>query len=1250
MSDTPAMPYDYQSEGGALLLDAPTYVKRQADDDLYAGLKAGQFCYVLNARQMGKSSLKVRTLQRLRDEGVACAAVDLQGIGTSATEEQWYFGIISRIARSLGLHRQVNLNTWWTEQPRLSYVQRFVEFLEALLLPAVAEPIVIFIDEVDLTLNLAFRDDFFGALRESYNRRADEPEYRRLTFALFGVTTPSDLIQNKQTTPFNIGRPVDLTGLHLEEAQPLIPGLVAKAHNPQALLQAVLDWTGGQPFLTQKLCRLVQSAESAPLEGQEHQWVEQLVQVKVIDNWEAQDIPPHLKTIRDRLLLSGEQRTGRLLGLYQQIVQQGELAADDSPEQVELRLTGLVVKRDGKLRVYNRIYEQVFNRAWLERSLAELRPYGGAIAAWLASEHQDESRLLRGQALQDARTWAEGKSLGDDDRRFLDASQELEKRDMQKKLAVEEEAKQVLTEAHRKANQRLRIGSFVLGTALLVAVGASVFAGRQSTVAKQSRSEAISAKQQVKTEKENLEIAKQNVKSAEDRKKEADQDLVNATRQEKSARQQYQKAQQQLEQVNQDKFKANRQAQAAKQLADAAGEKAQFAQAASEKAKRDLDQAEIQLAQTVSEIRVQKALNVEKSAKVLLSEFKALKSDQLDTLVSLLRLGQEWQSIVEERQSTQADTTSKSNPGQGLRESFRFVLENKLGGADNKSSPVIREKLKLNLVGDVHSIGFTPDGKYFLTSEYFSTSGRIRLWDTSGKQHQKFDVTASNATFSQRCLATVGDGRNIRLWNYRDGRLEATEIIDSSAVNGHNLAFSKDGRYSIASSNYAGTKGTNSVFSRDKNSLIRIWEILNCRKMAERQPIRLGTEDNFISELKFSSNGQKVLAIVAQQGEGLKNFRVKVWDMSGTLLRTLPDDWVKGKPQNLEIARFAKGLNGYISDIEPWFGDAFIITDLYQVHFIIDPYRDLNYALVSSVKHNHPESTGVYEGFGSKPITRIRLEHSNSDFYFATSGSDGIIRLWNSSGAFFLFKSLREQPQESSIDPRHFESRTSGSGLNPLTGELSGGANTGYNSMQFSPDGKWLASLNNAGVQLWKFEPAELDLDADLGGLMTQTCDWLKDYLASGLKLDEKDRQLCNSSHAIPSLLKVNELSKVGKIDEASAALQQLQKFDPSFQIAIGWNSLCWFGSLNGYSAKVLNACEKAVSLDPFEGWRDSRGLVRALTGNTAGAIDDFQTYVKQSGNSVRKAQRQRWIDELRAGKPPAAIFTKEVLEQLRNE
>ncbi|XHX81253.1 MAG: AAA-like domain-containing protein [Stenomitos frigidus ULC029] len=211
----------------------------------------------------------------------------------------------------------------------------------------------------------------FALIRSCYEQRIARPIYDRLTFCLLGVAAPSDLITDKQRTPFNIGRSIDLTGFTFAEAQvPLTQGLIGKVDNPDAVLQAILDWTGGQPFLTQKICRLVvetttctDSVLAAPSAHESaHELVRHVVQTQVIDQWESQDVPPHLRTIRDRLRGSGQHR-GRLLGLYQQILQCQAIPLDDSPDQIALQLSGLVVKHQGTLQVYNQIYAAVFNLA-----------------------------------------------------------------------------------------------------------------------------------------------------------------------------------------------------------------------------------------------------------------------------------------------------------------------------------------------------------------------------------------------------------------------------------------------------------------------------------------------------------------------------------------------------------------------------------------------------------------------------------------------------------------------------------------------------------------------------------------------------------------------------------------------------------------------------------------------------------------------------------------------------------------------
>lgn len=444
--------------GGSLSEEASTYVVRQADSQLYQGLKAGQFCYLLNCRQMGKSSLRVQTMRRLKKEGIACIAFEMRELCLhEVTEDEFYGGFVSYLVSEFNL--DIDLENWWYGHNLIHPALRLNKFIEEILLEQIQENIIIFIDEVDSVLNLIFKDDFFAFIRSCYNKRADKPKFNRLTFALLGVATPADLIEDKDRTPFNIeSQSIELSGFQLNEATPLETGFVNITNNPHAVLKEILLWTGGQPFLTQWVCQLVSSLSHIE-NGAEADCVATIVRTRIIENWLAQDKQQHLQTIRDRIL-NNEQLACWSLGMYQQVLEAGELAVEDSPEIMKLRLSSLVIKQSGYLKVYNRIYQSVFDNTWVEKELQKMRPYAEEFAAWEASG-RDASQLLHGDNLRNALTWANGRSLSDKDYQFLVASQELELTQVQRRTEIallqEKGAQENLVKAQRKAKRSARL-------------------------------------------------------------------------------------------------------------------------------------------------------------------------------------------------------------------------------------------------------------------------------------------------------------------------------------------------------------------------------------------------------------------------------------------------------------------------------------------------------------------------------------------------------------------------------------------------------------------------------------------------------------------------------------------------------------------------------------------------------------------------------------------------------------------------
>lgn len=349
--------------GGTLPQEASSYVERQSDRELLESLVRGEFCYVLTSRQMGKSSLMVRTAKRLQEKQFKVAALDLTALGQNVDAEQWYGGLLAEMGWQLGLEDP--LDSFWQQHLRLSPVQRFFSAIREVVLSQIVGRVCIFVDELDMVCSLSFAtDEFFAAIREFYNHRSEDSKLNRVSFCLLGVATPRELIEDDRMTPFNIGSRVELEDFTRAELTPLAYGLGRSRKIALEIIDRIYYWASGHPYLTQKLCKHVLENEAV----QSVSGVDDLCARLFLNNPSLEQ-DDNLLFVRERLL-RGASDLGSLLETYEKILKSDSadcsIASSFFPV---LRLSGIVRVVEGRLTVRNRIYKTVFDEDWIRTQL-----------------------------------------------------------------------------------------------------------------------------------------------------------------------------------------------------------------------------------------------------------------------------------------------------------------------------------------------------------------------------------------------------------------------------------------------------------------------------------------------------------------------------------------------------------------------------------------------------------------------------------------------------------------------------------------------------------------------------------------------------------------------------------------------------------------------------------------------------------------------------------------------------------------
>jgi hypothetical protein len=233
--------------GGPVPLSSPYYIEQTLlQSRAYTEIgQPGGLIRIKAPRKMGKSSFTLRLLHHATSLGYCILQVDLQ------RADEAVFSSIDRFLRwfctiqSYQLDLPPMLDDYWDAEAG-SKVSSTI-YLQQVLLKEVQVPIVFLFNEIDRIFEhpVIFRE-FLPLLRSWYEEAKSDTALRKLRFIL-SYSTEIYVPLNLNQSPFNVGLPIDLPHLTVEEVQ-----VLANAYDlSSGVASPLMELVSGHPYLIQ---------------------------------------------------------------------------------------------------------------------------------------------------------------------------------------------------------------------------------------------------------------------------------------------------------------------------------------------------------------------------------------------------------------------------------------------------------------------------------------------------------------------------------------------------------------------------------------------------------------------------------------------------------------------------------------------------------------------------------------------------------------------------------------------------------------------------------------------------------------------------------------------------------------------------------------------------------------------------------------------------------------------------------------